>query len=132
MYDIYYAHHRWKFYTRVEEYEIDLIRKHFPNGIIFDPSRDIDMKIVIYRDLAMRERLKAVDSSDIIVFSSLDGIIDSEVYQEIMRAREKEKQCLYIYYGKLLPSFKVAKLSDGKRNEQSYALVMPEVNFNEL
>lgn len=80
----------------------------------------------------MRERLKAVDSSDIVVFSSLDGIIDSEVYQEIMRAREKEKQCFYMYYGKLLPSFKVAKLSDEERTEQSYAIVMPEVNFNDV
>lgn len=132
MYDIYYAHHHWKFYTRVEEYEINLIRKYFPNGIIFDPSMDLDTKIVIYIDLAMRERLKAVDSSDIIVFSSLDGIIDSDVYQEIVRAREKEKQCFYIYYGKLLPSFKVAKLSDGERTEQSYALIMPEVNLNEV
>lgn len=131
MYDIYYAHHRWKFYTRVEEYEIDLIRKYFPNGIIFDPSMDLDMKIVIYRDLAMRERLKAVESSDIVVFSSLDGIIDSDVYQEIMYAREKGKPCFYIYYGKLQPFFKVAKLVDEERNEQQYALVMPEVNFDD-
>lgn len=132
MYDIYYAHHQWKYHTREEEYELDLIRKHFPNATIFNPSTDLDMKIVIYEDLVMRECLKAVDSSDIVVFSSLDGIIDSDVYQEIMHAREKEKKCFYMYYGKLLSSFKVAKLADGERNEQSYAIVMPEVNINEL
>lgn len=132
MYDIYYACHRWKFYTRVEEYEMELIHKYFPNGVIFDPLRDLDMKIAIYRDLAMRERLKVVESSDIVVFSSLDGIIDSDVYREIMYAREKGKICFYIYYGKLQPSFKVTKLADEERNEQSYALVMPEVNFNDV
>ena len=131
MYDIYYAHHRWKYYTREEEDELDLIRKYFPNATVFNPSMDIDMKIVIYRDLAMRECLKAVDSSDIVIFSSVNGIISSDVYQEITHAREKGKPCFYLYYDKLQPIFKVAKLVDEERSEQVYALIMPEVTFND-
>lgn len=129
MYDIYYAHHQWKYHTREEEYELDLIRKHFPNATIFNPSTDLDMKIAIYENLVMRECLKAVDSSDIVVFSSVNGVIGSGAYQEIMRAKEKEKPCFYLYYDQLLPTFEVARLVEERRSDQLYALVRPEVNF---
>ena len=131
MYDIYYAHHQWKYHTREEEYELDLIRKYFPNATIFNPSTDLDMKIVVYGNLVMRECLKAVDSSDIVIFSSVNGVISSDVYQEITHAREKEKPCFYLYYDKLQPIFKVAKLVDEERSERLYALIMPEVTFND-
>ena len=130
MYDIYYAHHQWKYHTREEEYELDLIRKYFPNATIFNPSTDLDMKIVIYENLVMRECLKAVDSSDIVIFSSVNGVISSGVYREIMRAREKEKPCFYLYYNKLQPIYEVAKLVEGERSDRLYALVKPEVNFS--
>ena len=35
MYDIYYTHHQWKYGTKIEEYEIDFIRKCFPMANIF-------------------------------------------------------------------------------------------------
>ena len=41
MYDIYYAHHQWKYNTQVEIYELDLIRRYFPNAKIFNPSVDL-------------------------------------------------------------------------------------------
>ena len=31
MYDIYYAHHQWKYGTKVETYELNLIKRYFPN-----------------------------------------------------------------------------------------------------
>lgn len=81
MYDIYYAHHQWKYGTPVEIYELDLIKRYFPNANIFNPS--IDLKSIIStdnEDLIMEECLETVRNSDILVFSSLDGCVGTGVY----------------------------------------------------
>lgn len=39
MYDIYYAHHQWKYNTPEETYELKLIRRYFPNAKIFNRWR---------------------------------------------------------------------------------------------
>ena len=44
MYDIYYAHHQWKYGTKIEEYEISLIKRYFPHASIFNPSTDLNTK----------------------------------------------------------------------------------------
>ena len=41
-YDIYYAHHQWKYGTKIEQYELDLIRRYFPKARICNPATDID------------------------------------------------------------------------------------------
>ena len=41
MFDIYYAHHQWKYGTQIEAYELDLIREYFPYDKIFNPATDL-------------------------------------------------------------------------------------------
>ena len=38
---IYYAHHQWKYDTKIEDYEMNLINAYFPNSCIFNPSSDL-------------------------------------------------------------------------------------------
>lgn len=122
MYDIYYAHHRWKYGTEIEKYELDLIRRHFPNARICNPSTDIDMKDAT-EEVIMEECLRKVDASDILVFSSVNGSTGIGVFTEVERAREKNKVILYIHQGELCACFKLSKRHPAKRTDRIYANV---------
>lgn len=123
MYDIYYAHHQWKYNTQVESYELELIRRYFPNAKIFNPSVDLirtkeDGEIAI-----MEECLETVRNSDILVFSSLDGCIGTGVYHEIEQARNRGKLVLYIFHDTLLTDFEVAKRAPFEKTDRLYATI---------
>lgn len=78
---IYYAHHIWKYGTKIEEYELNLIKKTFPNATIFNPSIDINQ--TGNEELIMKRCLDEVSKSDMVVFSSMNGCIGFGVFQEI-------------------------------------------------
>lgn len=65
MYDIYYAHHQWKYGTQVEQYELDLIRRYFPNAKIFNPSVDLMHTKEDGEEAIMEECLKTVRNSQL-------------------------------------------------------------------
>ena len=71
---IYYAHHQWKYGTKVEQYELDLIKRYFPHATIFNPSVDLKIKTT-NEEYIMEECLAKVNESDIIVFSSMDALV---------------------------------------------------------
>ena len=71
-YDIYYAHHQWKYGTKIEQYELDLIRRYFPKAHICNPATDIDNVDRTEEDI-MRDCLETVKNSDIIALSTVDG-----------------------------------------------------------
>ena len=96
MYDIYYAHHQWKYSTQIETYELDLIRRYFPNAKIFNPSVDLTHTKEDGEEVVMAECLETVRNSDILIFSSMDGCIGTGVYHEIKEARKQKKLVLYI------------------------------------
>lgn len=123
MYDIYYAHHQWKYNTQVESYELELIRRYFPNARIFNPSVDLTHTKEDGEDVVMAECLETVRNSDILVFSSMDGCIGIGVYQEIEEARKKNKLVLYIFHDTLLTNFEVARRSSFERTDRLYALI---------
>ena len=93
--DIYYAHHQWKYGTKIEEYELDLIRAYFPNAMIFNPSvaLDIDGRT---EDEIMDICLHQIDVSDMIIFSSVDGLVGIGVFKEITHAKDLGMPIYYI------------------------------------
>ena len=123
MYDIYYAHHQWKYNTQVESYELELIRRYFPNARIFNPSVDLIHTKEDGEEIVMAECLETVRSSDILIFSSMDGCIGTGVYQEIEEARKKGKLVLYIFHDTLLTDFEVIKRVPFERIDRLYATI---------
>lgn len=129
MYDIYYAHHQWKYNSEEERYELDLIRNFFPLARIFNPAVDLKTTYREYKSkedcekAVMEECLSTVKNSDILIFSSLDGCIGTGVYQEVMEALSLGKIILYIYQNNLHTAFKVREREDPNRTDRLYAYI---------
>lgn len=119
---IYYAHHLWKYNTTIEQYEIDLIKKTFPEAKIVNPNTDIEQNRE--ESEIMSDCIESVESCDALVFSSLDGVIGKGIFDEINNARE-----VYYIHGNQVTSFRggfdIIKDSTTKR---LYATVKTEVN----
>lgn len=114
MYDIYYAHHQWKYNTPEEAYELELIRRYFPNANIFNPA--IDLTTIPSGDEAVRK-------SDILVFSSLDGCVEIGVFREVMEALREGKFVFYISHDKLTTDFEVCERNEFDRTDRLYGFV---------
>ena len=93
-YKIYYAHHIWKYNTEVERYEIELIRNKFNNSIIINPNGEVLQE----RDESeiMKDCLDYVKECDILVFSSLSGVVGKGVVTEVKKALDTGKRVYYI------------------------------------
>lgn len=120
---IYYAHHQWKYGTKVEEYELELIKRYFPNAKIFNPSVDLTCTKEDGEEAVMNECLEIVKNSDILIFSSLDGCIGTGVYHEIKEAKKNDKLVLYIFHDTLLTDFDIIKRSPFEETDRLYATV---------
>lgn len=123
MYDIYYAHHQWKYNTPEETYELKLIRRYFPNAKIFNPATDLKHTTADGEEAIMGECLETVRNSDILVFSSLDGCIGTGVFHEVIEAQRKGKLILYIWQDKLRTDFAICSRSPNKQTDRLYANV---------
>ena len=125
MYDIYYAHHQWKYGTKVEEYEINLIRRYFPMANIFNPATDLQCVKhgVPGESTIMDECLRTVENSDIFVFSSMDGVIGKGVYTEVKRAKETGKIIFYIFNNILIHGSYVEITKIKADDDRLYAMV---------
>lgn len=117
-YDIYYAHHQWKYGTKIEQYELDVIRRYFPKARICNPATDIDNADRTEEDI-MRDCLETVKNSDIIVFSAVDGCVGRGVYQEVTYADKHNKVIFFIHHDQLIAghgySLKRVKSAHGDR-----------------
>ena len=58
MYNIYYAHHQWKYGTQIEQYELDLIKRYFPGDTIFNPATELTECMHLFTSLFDRGFLK--------------------------------------------------------------------------
>lgn len=123
MYDIYYAHHQWKYNTKEEEYELDLIRRYFPNADIFNPATDLTTIESGDENVIMEECLDVVRNSDILVFSSLDGCVGSGVFREVREALREGKFVFYISHDKLTTDFEVCERNESDRTDRLYGFV---------
>lgn len=104
---IYYAHHQWKYGTKIEEYELDLIKRYFPHAMIFNPATDLKSKDCGDEAIIMDECINKVLASDIVIFSAMDGMIGIGVYNEVTAAEESGKLVLCITQNKLHSSFHI-------------------------
>lgn len=121
--NVYYAHHRYKYGTKVEEYELNLIRSSvIPDAKIFNPSTDLDVDGRSEESI-MKDCIEEVKKSDIVVFSSMDGVIGIGVYTEIMEASTNYIPVYYIYQNSLRSDWSVRVIDDGSRNDKLYAYV---------
>ena len=93
---IYYAHHQWKYGTKIEEYELDLIKAYFPNAVIFNPSVDLNIDGKTEDDI-MCICLDQVKISDMVIFSSMDGLVGIGVFKEVTHAKDLGMPVYYIY-----------------------------------
>lgn len=106
---IYYAHHQWKYDTKIEAYELALIERYFPYAAIFNPSTDLKIKDCGDEEKIMAECLETVERSGFVIFSSMDGMVGKGVYDEVAYAKETGKMVLYIYRNTLHSDFKIVR-----------------------
>lgn len=104
---IYYAHHQWKYDTKIEAYELALIERYFPYAAVFNPSTDLKTKDCGDEEKIMAECFEAVERSGFVIFSSMDGMVGKGVYEEVAYAKETGKMVLYMHCNTLHSDFKI-------------------------
>lgn len=120
-YNIYYAHHQWKYETDIEQYELDLIAKNFPNASIFNPRTGI--KPAETEAEIMKQCLDKVMAADVIIFSSVDGCVGKGVYTEVKKAEDAGKLVLYIYKNRLHTNYELHKNYESDSTDRIYGFV---------
>ena len=113
---VYYVHHQWKYGTKAEEFEIEMIRTSFPKMSIFNPATDLKTD-GLSEDEIRRQHLKEIDDSDLVVFTTLYGYIDKDMLSEIRHAQLCKKVVLWFVGGEFRTDFEIdvisAPISDG-------------------
>lgn len=119
---IYYAHHQWKYGTAIEKYEIGLIQSVFgKDADIINPARFPFLWIETEEDM-MRKCLDEVILSDILVFSSMDGVIGKGVYTEIETAADFRRDIYYIDQNSITKGFEITTIKNST-TDRVYATV---------
>ena len=103
---VYYGHHQWKYGTKVEEFEIEMIRTSFPKMSIFNPATDLKTD-GLSEDEIRRQHLKEIDDSDLVVFTTMDGYIDKDTLSEIEHAQLCKKVVLWFVGGEFRTNFEI-------------------------
>ena len=109
----------FKYNTKEEKQEIELIEKKFPNFLIINPNG------WIYQDNSeqaiMNQCYHFVKMADVLVFCSLNTIIGRGVYEEVQLALEKNKDVYYLldnnFYKINLRDFLKANIIYNKTND---------------
>ena len=92
---VYYAHHLWKYNTKIEDYELRLIGDCFPTAIIMNPNGDIPQEGS--EESIMEECFDLIGSCEVLVFSSVNGVVGKGVYDEVNLALKHDKPIFYIF-----------------------------------
>lgn len=114
---VYYAHHQWKYGTKVEQYELEVISRYFPHANVFNPATDLLSTNCGDEKVIMEECLDTVANSDILVFSSMDGMIGIGVYTEVDAALKAGKLVLYLTKNTLTTEFTIRAEDERTRND---------------
>ena len=120
---IFYSHHLYKYGTKIEEMEIRLIKKKFPDADIFNPSVDIAQNRP--EEEIMKECLANVISSDILVFSSVSGLVGKGCFNEIAAARIAGVPVYMISGYDIIETEALRHEYTGSGNDREYAVVRP-------
>lgn len=81
---IYYAHHIWKYGTPIEDYELDCIKKKFDGAEIINPHTSLSQDKPEAEIL--QEAYDIIKNCDVLVFSTVSGMIGHGVFNEVMVA----------------------------------------------
>lgn len=138
---VYYAHHKMKYNTEIEKYELELIASkmkqeeyirgnHNEKLLRLDsPLEIINPNGYIPQDISEKEIMKMClkcisTECDALVFSAINGVIGFGVWQEINEAFATGRKVYYIYKGDIirLYDFKY-KLVDYGRNWKMFASI---------
>ena len=119
---IYYAHHQWKYGTKIEEYELDLIKAYFPNAVIFNPAVDLNIDGKT-EDEIMCICLDQVKISDMVIFSSIDGLVGIGVFKEVTHAKDLGMPVYYIAKDELRYDFDVTANWKSNGNDRTFGRV---------
>lgn len=120
--NIYYAHHQWKYGTKIEDYELSLIQSYFPNAMIFNPSADLNIEGKS-EDEIMNICLNQIKISDMVVFSSMDGLVGIGVFKEVTYAKDLGMPVYYIDKDELRYDFDVTANWKSNGNDRTFGRV---------
>ena len=81
---IYYAHHLWKYNTKIEEYELSIIRKKFPDAEILNPNGMVCQSLP--ESEIVQDCFSKILECDALVFSDISGMVGYGVYSEVQFA----------------------------------------------
>ena len=118
---IYYAHHLWKYNTPIEEYELSVINRYFPYHTIINPNGHIEQNKE--GSVIMEDCLDCIEKCDILIFSSVNGVIGRGVYDEFNKASELESPIYYIMDDILYDAREYKFKFTNSGNNRLYAIV---------
>ena len=98
-----------------------MVKRFFPHAKVFNPGTDLSTSNSTEKDI-MAECIEVIRCSDIVIFSSMDGVIGAGVYEEVTKAKELGKLVLYIYKDELITDFKIRK-NERCFNDRLYGFV---------
>ena len=119
---IYYAHHQWKYGTKIEDYELSLIQSYFPNAKIFRPSADLNVEVKS-EDEIMNICLNQIKMFDMVIFSSMDGLVGIGVFKEVTHAKDLGMPVYYIYKDELRYDFDITANWKSNGNDRTFGRV---------
>lgn len=122
---IYYAHHLYKYNTKIEEYELDLIKNLLAKYEILNPNGDIEHDDLKNEAKIMEKCLSCISDDNIMgtVFSSVDGVVGKGVYDEVNHTKELNKEIYYIFNNTIIKLKDVKFTLTNKNNNRFYAIV---------
>lgn len=127
---IYYAHHVWKYGTPIEDYEIECIKKKFEDAEIINP------RTLLPQDKPESEIMQlaydTIKGCDVLVFSTVSGMIGHRVFNEIAVAVNSGIS-IYQFEGNTCYEMKDVDLKDivFQGDNRVYALVRIPYEYQE-
>jgi hypothetical protein len=127
---IYYAHHLWKYGTPIEDYEIECIKKKFEDAEIINP------RTLLPQDKPESEIMQlaydTIKGCDVLVFSTVSGMIGHGVFNEIAVAVNSGIS-IYQFEGNTCYEMKDVDLKDivFQGDNRVYALVRIPYEYQE-
>ncbi len=95
---VYYAHHLYKYNTKVEEYELEVIKKRLPTLEIINSNGDVFHEDLSDENNIIDKCFDAIAKPGVIalVFSSVGGVVSKNVYDEVFKAKELNRIIYYL------------------------------------
>jgi len=127
---IYSAHHLWKYGTPIEDYEIECIKKKFEDAEIINP------RTLLPQDKPESEIMQlaydTIKGCDVLVFSTVSGMIGHGVFNEIAVAVNSGIS-IYQFEGNTCYEMKDVDLKDivFQGDNRVYALVRIPYEYQE-